>query len=106
MTFLEAIKQADERITAIHQAFSAPGDYGYESRQGQALIELYRFQANLRDLLRTAPVMVQAIEKTRTNLEGLSRANDDVFAAMVRRLDSAAAIAGRVETSPPPVQGK
>lgn len=48
MTLLEAATRADEEISAIHQAFGAPGDYGYESREGQALYRLYRFQSELR----------------------------------------------------------
>lgn len=48
MTLLEAAKRADEQISAIHRAFGAPGDHGYESREGKALFDLYRFQHELR----------------------------------------------------------
>lgn len=37
----------NQQISAIHAAFGAPGDYGYESREGKALLALYRFQAEL-----------------------------------------------------------
>lgn len=29
-------------IQAVHEAFGAPGDYGYETKQGKALYALYR----------------------------------------------------------------
>ena len=48
MTLLEAAKRADELINVIHKAFGAPGDHGYESREGKALFDLYRFQSELR----------------------------------------------------------
>lgn len=51
---LNAAKAADEQITAIHTAFGAPGDYGYESREGKALYELYKFQVELRAAIRQA----------------------------------------------------
>lgn len=54
MTLLEAAKRADQEISAIHKAFGAPGDHGYDSREGQALFSLYRFQMELRDAINTA----------------------------------------------------
>lgn len=39
---LEAAKAALEQIHAIHKAFGAPGDYGYETKEGKALYGLYR----------------------------------------------------------------
>lgn len=53
-TLLKAAKAADEQITAIHKAFGAPGDYGYESREGAALFTLYKFQLELRAAIRQA----------------------------------------------------
>lgn len=47
-TLLKAAKAADQEISAIHAAFGAPGDYGYESREGKALYALYKFQVELR----------------------------------------------------------
>lgn len=47
-------KATDAQINAIHSAFGAPGDYGYESRQGQALFGLYRFQMELRAAIQQA----------------------------------------------------
>lgn len=51
---LKAAKAADEQITAVHKTFGAPGDYGYESREGIALFALYRFQVELREAIRQA----------------------------------------------------
>jgi hypothetical protein len=48
MTLLEAARKADLQILQIHAAFGAPGNYGYESREGHALFELYKFQQELR----------------------------------------------------------
>jgi hypothetical protein len=48
MSLLDAAKRADEQISAIHAAFGAPGDHGYESREGKALYQLYLFQIELR----------------------------------------------------------
>lgn len=48
---LRIAKQADEKITATHAAFGAPGDYGYDSREGKALFELYKFQMELRAII-------------------------------------------------------
>lgn len=41
-------KAVNQQIEAVHAAFGAPGDYGYESREGKALFALYRFQAESR----------------------------------------------------------
>ena len=53
MTLLEAAKKADEQIAQIKGAFGAPGDHGYESREGQALYALYKFQVELREVIRS-----------------------------------------------------
>ena len=55
---LEAAKTIDEKINAVHSAFGAPGDFGYESREGKALYDLYRFQSDLR-------VAIHLAEKTK-----------------------------------------
>ncbi|NTG07203.1 hypothetical protein [Rhizobium rhizogenes] len=34
-------------IDAVHKAFGAPGDYGYGTPKGDALIALYRSEINL-----------------------------------------------------------
>lgn len=36
------LNQASAAIAEVHKAFGAPGDYGYESREGKALYLLYR----------------------------------------------------------------
>ncbi len=51
---LKAAKEADAQISAIHKAFGVPGDYGYESREGQALFALYKFQIELREAIQQA----------------------------------------------------
>lgn len=43
-------------IRALHAAFGAPGDYGYETRKGKALWRIYRFQSQLLETLRAAGV--------------------------------------------------
>ena len=48
------LKETDEQISAIHTAFGAPGDYGYESREGKALYGLYKFQNELCEAIRRA----------------------------------------------------
>lgn len=53
-TLLMAAEAADHQINAIHEAFGAPGDHGYESREGNALYELYKFQVELRAAIRQA----------------------------------------------------
>ena len=54
MTLLEAAQKADEQISTLHRALGAPGDWGYESREGKALFELYKFQAELRAAINDA----------------------------------------------------
>lgn len=53
---LEIAKRIDDEISALHAAFGAPGDYGYESREGQALFRIYRFQSEIRTALAEAVV--------------------------------------------------
>lgn len=60
MSLLETAQRADEQITAIKAAFGAPGDHGYESREGKALYQLYLFQSELRAAIhaeRTIPAV-------------------------------------------------
>jgi hypothetical protein len=59
MSLLEAAKLVESQISAIHAAFGAPGDHGYESREGKALFELYKSQAELRSA-------IQLVEKVLT----------------------------------------
>jgi len=49
---LEIARAADDHMTAIHVAFGAPGDYGYESAEGKALYALYKFQLELRQAIK------------------------------------------------------
>lgn len=44
---IEAAKAVSEKINQIHKAFGAPGDYGYGTKEGDALFELYHAQAAL-----------------------------------------------------------
>jgi chorismate mutase len=46
--------------------------------------------AEIERLLKERQAVARAIAKTRTNLAGLSKSDDDIYAAMVRRLDGAA----------------
>jgi hypothetical protein len=54
VTLLELARKADLQILAIHAAFGAPGDWGYEKREGVALFELYKFQQEIRAIIREA----------------------------------------------------
>jgi hypothetical protein len=45
---LVAVRDA---IDAIHRAFGAPGDHGYDTLQGDALFELYKQRAAVADAL-------------------------------------------------------
>lgn len=49
---LAAAELVDQQISAVHSAFGAPGDYGYESREGKALHGLYLAQSQLRMAIR------------------------------------------------------
>lgn len=51
-------------------------------------------QANAH-LIAAAPDMLAALIRTRTNLAGLSQSDDDIYAAMVRRIDAAISKATR-----------
>lgn len=53
---LETVDAAFEEIGALHKAFGAPGDYGYETREGAALFRIYQFQRQLLDALIAAGV--------------------------------------------------
>ena len=43
----EAAKVALEAINAVHSAFGAPGNFGYGTREGDALFALYRARSEL-----------------------------------------------------------
>lgn len=51
-TVLSILEMADEHISAIKAAFGSPGDWGYESKEGKALYQLYKFQMLLREAIR------------------------------------------------------
>lgn len=46
-TLYVAAKEIVRQIDLIKAAFGAPGDWGYSTREGEALYELYRFQAEM-----------------------------------------------------------
>lgn len=86
---LKAAKEADSQIAAIYSAFGAPGDYGYESREGKALFALYKFQVELRDAIAEASKMPSAevenarifgddIEHYRIRVGALARERDEL----------------------------
>lgn len=56
------LARVDEAIAAIHKAFGAPGNYGYEHPQGKALYSLYRAHLAVSQALRERPVLVTALE--------------------------------------------
>jgi hypothetical protein len=64
---LKAAEAADLQIGAIRTAFGAPGDYGYESREGKALYELYKFQIELRASIRQASIQKVRDQNAREN---------------------------------------
>lgn len=43
----EAAKVALEAINAVHRAFGAPGNFGYGTKEGDALFALYRARSEL-----------------------------------------------------------
>lgn len=51
---LAIVEKASQQIGAIHRAFGAPGDYGYETKEGKALFELYRFDTELHAAIQAA----------------------------------------------------
>lgn len=53
---LAILDRALEQINVVHKAFGAPGDHGYDTRQGQALLALYNFARELRTAMRAAGV--------------------------------------------------
>lgn len=53
---LGVVDAAFEEIRALHEAFGAPGDYGYDTREGKALWRIYQFQRQLLDALIAAGV--------------------------------------------------
>ncbi|GLK85716.1 hypothetical protein [Ancylobacter defluvii] len=44
---LDCLTELSEQITALRSAFGAPGDWGYDSPQGQALFAIYKSGAVL-----------------------------------------------------------
>ena len=47
----ELLGKALAAISATHKAFGAPGDYGYGTREGDALFNLSRVEAELHNYL-------------------------------------------------------
>lgn len=72
-----------------------------DERAGEEIAEATMIEPNAR-VIAAVPKMLAAITKTRGNLAGLSRSDDDVFAAMVRRLDAAITLctADSIESRP------
>lgn len=48
---LDALREADYAIAGIKEAFGAPGDYGYETREGKALYSAYKTWIRIRKAL-------------------------------------------------------
>lgn len=46
----ELIARANDAILTVYRAFGRPGDYGYSSKKGMALSNLYDVQNELADL--------------------------------------------------------
>ncbi len=46
------LREADGEISALHTAMGAPGDYGYDSREGKALFRIYNFLSKIRAVLK------------------------------------------------------
>jgi hypothetical protein len=65
----DALKEVDTQISAIHAAFGAPGDFGYETREGKALFALYKSQVALRATIRSEPDLL-SIAKRWISLDG------------------------------------
>jgi len=55
-----------------------------------------RIARELRGAAAQIETLRAAVEKTRDNLAGLSKSDDDIFAAMVRRLESALDVEAKV----------
>lgn len=70
---LKAAKEADSQIAAIHSAFGAPGDYGYESREGKALFALYKCQVELRDAIAEASKKSEAAKSRKREASKIAR---------------------------------
>jgi hypothetical protein len=51
MFLLVSVRQA---VDAVHGAFGAPGEYGYDTPEGLALFELYKQRAAVADALEAA----------------------------------------------------
>lgn len=49
--FLDAGKETLTAIHQVHAAFGAPGDYGYSSKEGKALVHLYNSTRALAELV-------------------------------------------------------
>jgi len=50
-----AIAEIMQAVDQVHKAFGAPGDYGYDTTEGKALIRLYRAQVVLAALAEEQP---------------------------------------------------
>lgn len=46
----EPLTETIKTIEAVHKVFGAPGDYGYDTPEGDALFALYRLLHKLRQL--------------------------------------------------------
>jgi hypothetical protein len=51
MEILQLLQRVDANISAIHAAFGAPGDFGYGTKEGDALLDLYRTQLNVQQMI-------------------------------------------------------
>jgi|GEM_PF-1281355 len=61
---LESVKLANSMVDQIHKAFGAPGDYGYETKEGKALFALYKTSGVFAAAIRKATQPAEAIDKT------------------------------------------
>ena len=57
---LSACREADKQIEQIRQAFGAPGDWGYEKKEGKALFALYAARQELRRAINQAQATISA----------------------------------------------
>jgi hypothetical protein len=44
-------REGEATVEAIHHAFGAPGDFGYDSPEGKALYGLYMFWGKIHDAM-------------------------------------------------------
>ena len=64
-SLLDAAYEAMDAIHDVHRAFGAPGDYGYDSKEGKALLRLYDSTQKLAPHLpkRQAPANMEGTPK-------------------------------------------